>query len=101
MRGWCVRDGGGEAGDGKRCGDERDDVDGGATAEVMVGMVEVSGMAEMAGMAWVAVVVMVEMMMGAAVTEAWEAPMAEPKVVRAVGGNGELGSGGDGWLGDG
>ena len=31
-------------------------------------------------MAWVAVVVIVGMMMEAAVTEAWEAPMAEPKV---------------------
>ena len=37
-------------------------------------------MAEMVEMAWVAVVVMVGMMMGAAVTEAWEVPMAEPKV---------------------
>ena len=54
-----------------------------ATAEAMVEMEEVSGMAEMAEMAemaWVAVVVIVGMMMGAAVTEAWEAPMAEPKV---------------------
>ena len=51
-----------------------------ATAEAMVEMEEVSGMAEMAEMAWVAVVVIVGMMMEAAVTEAWEAPMAEPKV---------------------
>jgi len=69
--------------------------------KVMVWMVEVSGMAEMAEMAWVAVMVMVGMMMEAAVTEAWEAPTVRPNAGHAVGGNGELGSGGARWLGDG